>query len=62
MLERDYMNTYNLSRESAMRLYRKAENDRLAKLIHGPQGLNLKLAYGFFGALNFLLAAFLLMR
>jgi hypothetical protein len=31
MLERDYLVTYYLSMESQQRLYRKAENARLAK-------------------------------
>lgn len=62
MLERDYLVTYNLSKESVERLYRKAENERLAKLIRKNQAVNSKMIYGFLGAVSLLLVSFLVIH
>jgi hypothetical protein len=58
MLERDYFVTYYLSMESQQRLYRKAENARLAKLLSANKAIKV---IGAMGAAVVILVLFLFM-
>jgi hypothetical protein len=61
MMERDNLVTYNLSLETQQRLYHKAENARLAKLVSAEKFITPDTVVGALGAVSIMLILILFM-